>query len=223
MSDNNIYIYGYGGMATLFHHIAKKNGLSIAGFCIEDTFFNPQTIENLPLKRYSEIVAENKQQAIDLYIAVGPTKMNHVREKIYKMAKGDGINTPNFICQSTFELPPYSIGDGNIILNSGVIHSGATIGDNNFLSSSVTLGHGVTLGNGNFFAGGVIVAGEATIQERCFFGLGVTISDNITIADESFIGQGCAITKNTEQGSTYTPAAYKKQKFKSDRFCDLVF
>ncbi|MCG8670720.1 MAG: hypothetical protein MI867_15010 [Pseudomonadales bacterium] len=217
------YIYGVGGMASLFFNIAKKNGLDIDGFCIEDEYHDQDQFNQLPLVPFSALKSAAKQRDIDLYIAVGPIKMNQVRQRIYLEAKEAGFNLPNFICDSVFVVDPYTMGEGNIILNTGCIHSGVSIGNNNFLSSTVTLGHGVKLGDGNFFAGGVIVAGESKIEDRCFFGLGVTISDNLVIAQESFVGQGCAITKNTDAKATYTAPQAVKHKFDSTRFCEFIF
>ena len=223
MTINSTYVYGVGGMASLFYRIAEKNNVAIDGFCIEDEYVNGETFCGKPLVAFSQLKAELSDSDISLYIAVGPKKMNRIRERIFLEAKDAGFRLPNFICQSVYDVSPYSMGEGNIMLNSGCIHSDVVVGDNNFLSSTVTLGHGVHLGNGNFFAGGVIVAGETRIQNRCFFGLGVTVSDNLVIADDSFIGQGCVITKNTEAAATYLAAAAVKQKFTSQRFCDMVF
>lgn len=223
MASHKAYIYGIGGMASLFYYIALKNGVSIDGFCIEDEYLSGDLICDKPLTPFSQLKELAGKSEISLYIAVGPIRMNRIRERIFKEAKEAGFILPNFICDSVYQVPPFTLGEGNIMLNSGCIHSGVIMGDNNFLSSTVTLGHGVNMGDGNFFAGGVIVAGETRIQNRCFFGLGVTVSDNLIIEDESFIGQGCAITKSTEAAGTYTAPAAIKQKFTSSRFCDLVF
>lgn len=223
MQPKKVYVYGNGGMAKLFFHIATKNRLNVDGFCIEDRYKAGDEFCALPLISLTELFETYEATQLDIYIAIGPIKMNSVRERIYSELKERGVNTPNFICDSTFHVPPYTMGDGNIFLNQCCIHPGVSIGVNNFVSSTVTLGHGVSLGDSNFFAGGVIIAGETRVLDRCFFGLGVTVSDNLVIESDSFLGQGCVVTKSTEKNATYTAASAQKQKFSSQRFCDLVF
>lgn len=168
----------------------------LIGFTQEDNYCSKESLLGLPVIPLSELKG---REDIDILIAIGYTKMNNLREKIYTMLKQEGFSICTWISSKAIVYSD-SIGEGTIILPNVMIGPGCEIGKCNFFESSVSLSHDNKIGDFNFFSTNCVLGGGAEIKNHCFMGLNSTVKSDICINDYTLLGSGSNMLNNSERG-----------------------
>ena len=152
----------------------------------------------------------------ELFIAVGYTDMNKIREKLYYYCKEKGYTLANYISSRCSFLTQFPTGDNCFILEDNTIQPYVRIGNNVVLWSGNHIGHDVKIEDHNFISSHVVISGFVTVKRNCFIGVNATLRDAITIAPETLIAAGAIIMKDTEEKGVYLPARSTMFDKKSD-------
>lgn len=177
----------------------------IYGFTVESCYRHSDIYNDLPLVDFETLEEHFPPDEYGLYICMGYTHMNSVRERIFSQALAKGYEILNYIHPAAM-VETDDIGIGNIILPGAIIEPFCKIGDGNIFKSGAHLAHHSTVKNYNFFAVESSVAGKVSIDNNCFFGNNCTVRDGVHIADRTLVGAGCYISNDTQADGVYVPA-----------------
>ena len=188
----------------------------VAAFAVNKEYVKEDSFEGLPLTALEDIEKKYPVSEHELFIAVGYTDMNKIREKLYYYCKEKGYTLANYISSRCSFLTQFPTGDNCFILEDNTIQPYVRIGNNVVLWSGNHIGHDVKIEDHNFISSHVVISGFVTVKRNCFIGVNATLRDAITIAPETLIAAGAIIMKDTEEKGVYLPARSTMFDKKSD-------
>lgn len=188
----------------------------VAAFTVNKEYIKEKYFEGLPLVPLEEIEKTYPASIYELFVAVGYTDMNRIREKIYYQCKEKGYTLANYISSRCSFLTQFPTGDNCFILEDNTIQPYVKIGNNVVLWSGNHIGHDVIIEDHNFISSHVVISGFVTVKRNCFIGVNATLRDAITIAPETLIAAGAVIMKDTVEKGVYLPARSSMSDKKSD-------
>src|SRR5262245_29619765 len=80
--------------AFYLHHESKYK---VSAFTVERASLSTTTFANRPVVPFEELVTSHPPSDYDLFVAVGPQKMNRTRSEKYDAAKAMGYTLPTYI------------------------------------------------------------------------------------------------------------------------------
>ena len=215
--DKNLLIFGNSIMAeVVFSYFSKYSNYKKIIFCAEKKYIKKgnKFISNvLPI---DEALKLNKKFH-DVFIAIGYSKMNTVREKFVNFFLKKNFSVTNFIHPNN-NIFLKNLGVNNFIMENVSINPYTKIGNNNFFWSSVVIGHHNLIGSNNFFSGNVTVSGNSRIKNNCFFGVNSCTKDGVIIDDYSFIDAGEYVTNNLKKFFFYNKKVNPSGSVKTSDF-----
>lgn len=193
----NLIIFGDTSFAERLYQIIFLEGKDkVIAFTQEKEFLSKNTIRGLPVIPFENLVNYTKE-SFEIIIAVGYSKLNKLREKIFYLCKEKGFKVATYI---SLHAIVYSsdISLGCFISPGVIIGPGCSIGFGNFFECSVVLSHDNIIGNFNFFSTNTVLGGFSSILNYCFLGLHSTIKDNINISSSTLLGASTNVLKSIE-------------------------
>ncbi|WP_109851722.1 acetyltransferase [Aquimarina sp. AU58] len=201
----SIVIVGTGDYAEMaYQYLKRDNYNKVIAFSVEKKFKTVNKFCDLPVVDFEEITNFFPAQTHELLIAIGPNKVNTVRERLYLEAKDLGYDFVTYISPRANIWDLRMVGENSFIFDGCVIEPGAKIGVNTVLWSGTVVAHHSTIGDHCFLAPSVAVSGKITIKNNCFIGINATIRDHVTIEEHCIIGCGAVIKKNTIKNGVYS-------------------
>ena len=201
--DKNLLIFGNSLMAeVVFPYFSKYSNYNKIIFCAEKEYLKKINKFIFPVLSIDEALKLNKK-VYDVFIAIGYSKMNTVREKFVNFFFKKNFRIVNFIHPNS-NIFIKNLGINNFIMENVSINPYTKIGNNNFFWSSVVIGHHNLIGSNNFFSGNVTVSGNSKIRNNCFFGVNSCTKDGIEIDDYSFIEAGEYVANNLKKYFFYS-------------------
>ena len=197
----NIVVFGNGGIAELIDYYFKNDGMhDVVGFTVDEKFIKQDTFLDRPLVPFESIVESYPPSDNGIFIALGYSELNRIREQKYHAAKKLNYQMPSYVSSRSVISNNVSIGDNCLILENQTIQPFCVIGNNVTLWSGNHIGHHSTIGDHTFVASHVVVSGHCNIGKRCFLGVNATLRDSIVISDDAFIGMGSQVAKDVGSG-----------------------
>lgn len=202
-----VIIFGIGENAQLLKYylendIEYKGEYTVEAFTLDKEYVLENTFMGKPLVPFQQIEKIYDPEEYYIFIALGYTKMNNLRETKYLEAKSKGFKFFNYISSKAF-YSGNKIGENNLILESSVIQPFVEIGNNNVIMGGGLIGHHTKIYNNCFFAGESNLGGKCIIKNNCFIGLNASIRDNLILENKTLVGGGAWISNNTEEGGVY--------------------
>ena len=210
LSSGDILIYGLGSHAIICHYyLTQYMGLSVAGFCINSKYRSCETLYDLPVFDYEEILNNTHIHSCKVVLGVGYQRMNGLRTELYNQLDSMGITVQNVIGLDEKLFSHINIGSGLFVDHGSMIHPFVSLGNNVAIVTS-DIGHHSIIEDNSFISGATI-GGNVVIGQGVFIGMNAVVKDNVTIGNGTFIGMGSIIDHDTEVSSVYTaPKAIKR-------------
>lgn len=199
---SKIVIYGTGLIAEVAHfYFTKDSDHQIVAFTNSRDFINKTTFQGLPVVPFEEIGKNSlSPEDVLLFIAIGYTQHNKIREMRYLEAKAKGYTLATYLSSKATYFGT-SIGENCFILENNVIQPFVSIGNNVTLWSGNHIGHHSRIMDNCFISSHVVVSGACTIKQNCFLGVNCTLRDNLNIGARSIIGAGALVMSNCPDDS----------------------
>jgi sugar O-acyltransferase (sialic acid O-acetyltransferase NeuD family) len=210
-----VVIFGLGDNAELAkYYFDNDSDYKVVAFTVDKQYTTEKMFHKLPIIPFDKVEQYYSPDEVDLFIAVGYTNMNEVRELKYLDGKKRGYKFVNYISSKATILTD-KIGENNFILEDNTIQPYVEIGNNNVFWSGNHIGHHGRIGNNCFITSHVVISGRCIIEDNCFMGVNSTIRDHIKIRYKSLIGAGAWISEDTEEYGVYLSNIATKIKKKS--------
>lgn len=201
-----LVMYGTGLIAEVAgFYFERETEYSIAAFTNASEFITVDTFQGRPLVPFEDIENRYPPADHDIFIALGYTKTNQVRQARYLEAKHKGYTCATYISpKATYYGTP--VGDNCFILENNVIQPFTAIGDNVTLWSGNHIGHHSAIRSHCFISSHVVVSGNCVINENCFLGVNSTMRDNIELGKFTVVSSGAIVMESCEERSLVLPA-----------------
>ena len=187
----------------LYKYIDIDTRYKIIGFTVDDDYVTTQAPNNLPCIGLSNIKENFNPQDVKIIMAIGYTKLNTIREKIYLKLKSLGYTIETYVHPNATILTTYPIGEGSVIMAGSLIEPDAKVGSNCFLWGNTVIAHNAIVNDNCWIAAGAVISGMAKIGSNSFIGVNATISNKVEVGSFNIIGGSAFISKNTKNNAVY--------------------
>lgn len=196
-------IFGTASFAEIvYFYLTQDSAYEVVAFTVSANRMEHSQFLGKPIAPFEQLEQYYPPSDYELYIAIGYSDLNRVRERYYHAAKQKGYRLLSYI-SSHATVWTDQIGEHCFILEDNTIQPFTNIGNNIVCWSGNHIGHHSKIGDHCFFSSHVVVSGHCWIKENCFFGVNATLRDGITVERDNVIGAGALIMKNTEAGQVY--------------------
>ena len=213
-----VIIFGISDFAELvFYYLNNDPSYDVVCFTLDKDYIIEDTFQDLPIVDFQTIQNDYDPNEYKMFIALGYTKVNKIREMKYNAAKEKGYKLLTYISDKATTYDNVLVGDNCFIFEDNTLQPFSQIGNNTVLWSGNHLGHHSIIGNNCFITSHVVIAGRVCIGDNTFIGINSTIRDNIKIGRENVIGAGSLILNDTTEHAVYSPKETEKSRVPSNR------
>jgi len=219
---NKIIIFGNEEFAEVAHfYFTKDSTYDVVAFTANERFIKNQELFGLPVIPFEKIEEKYPPSEFSMFVAIGYSKVNKVRAKVFDDAKSKGYNLVSYVSSKATKWEEVKMGENCFILEDVTIQPFVSFGDDVIVWSGNHIGHHTKIGNHCFITSHVVISGNVRIEDYCFLGVNSTIRDGIKIAKSCIIGAGAVILKDTKEKEVYTTKGTQLLPIKSDQLRNL--
>jgi sugar O-acyltransferase (sialic acid O-acetyltransferase NeuD family) len=186
-------------------YFEKDSKYEVCAFAVNEAYIQEKIWLGLPVVAFEMMEKYYPPSKFDAFVAIGYSKMNKIREKMYHETKNKGYFLPNYISSRCSFLSEEELGDNNLILEDNTIQPFVRIGNDNVFWSGNHIGHDTIILDHNFISSHVVVSGYCTIKNNCFIGVNATLHNEVVLEMESLVAAGAIIARKTIERGVYLP------------------
>ena len=206
MGTGKLVIFGTEAIARLANfYFSKQSDYQVCAFTVDRAYLRADIFCGLPVVALEDVARRFPPSDYSMFIAVGYTKMNKIRETKYHAAKELGYALASFVSPQCSFLTDIPIGDNCLIMEDNTIQPFVRIGNDVIMWSGNHVGHDAVIEDHCFLTSHVVVSGFTKVGHNSFLGVNATLRDAITIAPETLVGAGAIIMKDTVEKGVYLP------------------
>jgi sugar O-acyltransferase (sialic acid O-acetyltransferase NeuD family) len=198
-------------------YFLEDSNYEVIALTADRAFIKEESVDGLPVVPFDEIAVRFPPSAADLFVAIGYSRLNQLRQQKYEEAKAMGYRLATYISSRATVLNRGNIGENCFILEDNTIQPFVSIGSNVVLWSGNHVGHHAVIRDHCFISSHVVISGRVTIGERCFIGVNSTLRDNISVGSDCLLGAGTVLLSDAEPGGVYNPQPTARSKVPSNR------
>jgi sugar O-acyltransferase (sialic acid O-acetyltransferase NeuD family) len=212
-------IFGTGTFAEVVSFLLERDSpYEIAAYTKSDLKTEHEIFLGKPVISFHSIESLYPPSEYEMFIAIGCSKMNRVREEFFTLAKQKGYKLLSYISTKATFWDDLKTRENVFIFEDNNIQPYVSIGDGTILWSGNHIGHHSKIGSFCFITSHVVISGHCEIGDRAFIGVNATIVDGIKLDSDNLIGAGALIQSNTLEKEVYITEKAKKLSCSSERF-----
>lgn len=200
-------IFGNSDFAKLLKYYVETDLHRIVDcITVDEEFVTDKEAWGVPVIPFNEFVnGVGDPTVYDVMLGVGYSKMNRVREQVYKKIKKYGYDIPSYV-HSSVKIPPnVVIGEGNIIFENVTIQAFSEMGVANLIWYNSSIAHDCIIGNFNTICGNSSLSGYVYVKNNCFLGNNCTVKNHIVVGNYTLLGAGAYLNRNTDVNEVIVP------------------
>ena len=202
----NLIIFGANDFGRLLkYYIDNDDERSIVGFTMNELYITDKEFCGLPVIPFETVENIYAPKEFEILLAIGNSKMNDVRKKIFFECKEKGYDIATYI-HSSCSMNSRDLGEGNILLENCLIYPFAKIGNGNLLWDHVLISHDCLVGDFNTFSSYADLCGYVTIGNNGYYGKHCIINDYSIMADYTLVGAAAYAKTDTSPYDVVVPA-----------------
>lgn len=200
----DVVIFGTGSFAQVASvYLSLDSDYRVAAFTVHSEYIREASLRGLPVKSFETICQSHPPQDYAMFVAIGFSRRNRARSRIYALAKEKGYEMISYVSSKALIWDEVPVGDNCFIFENNVIQPFVSIGNNTVIWGGSHIGHHSVIGNHCFIAPHAVISGNCTIEDGCFIGVNATVRDGIRVTRNSLIGAGSLILHDTIEGGIY--------------------
>ena len=189
-------------MAKVVHfYFNRDSNYEIAGFTVDKRFNNQGAMCGLDVFDFESLEETHPPSDHELFIAIGPSKMNAVREQKFHEAKAKGYRLASYISPHAICASP--VGENSFVSDMAVITPFSNIGDNNFFYEGVVVSNDASIGNNCYFSPQSYVGTFCRVMDNAILGTGSILKSSVTVARKTLVGASAYISRDTKENGVY--------------------
>lgn len=206
-----LVIYGVGAQAELaYAYFEKDSEYKVVAFTIEQSYWKEGQLFGLPILPFESVEQHMAPDKADMFVAIGPIKLNTVLEEVCRKAKAKGYQLASYCASAIREYFEPAYGENCFFDHATQMHPFVKIG-NGVTLGGCAIAHHVEIGDYCFMSIARI-GGRVVVEDHVFIGMGAVIKEGVRIGKGSIIGMGCYITKDVDPYSVYSVAGTKARE-----------
>jgi sugar O-acyltransferase (sialic acid O-acetyltransferase NeuD family) len=214
----DIVIFGVSRFAELVHFYLTSSGLfTVRAFVVDRDYLDRQSFCGLPVVAFDEAPGLYPPGRFAMFIAIGYSKLNRLRESKYQEARRKGYALASYVHATSSRPANVRIGDNVLILEQNILQPFAEIGNNVIAWSNNLIGHHSRIGDHSFLTSNTLIGGETELGQRCFLGVGANIGPKLSIGNDCIIGAGCLVMSDAAAGGVYSAQESRRRAVPSHR------
>ena len=218
MEKIKVIIFGTGEISQIAHHYLQEDErYEVFGFTMDNEFIEEKKFKNLSIIPFHLIEQKFPPDKFKLFIPIGYSQVNKLREKKYIEAKDKGYDFISYIHPKANISSNANIGKNCFIFEDNTIQPYVTIEDNCILWSGNHIGHHSKIRANCFITSHVVISGGCEIGENTFIGVNATLRNHIKIGKSNVIGASALILNDTEDNKVFMETGTEASKVPSDR------
>jgi sugar O-acyltransferase (sialic acid O-acetyltransferase NeuD family) len=199
-----VVIVGDGETAELaYEYFTHDSPHEVVAFSVERAYRKKDEMFGLPVVAFEELERRFPPGEFAAFVAVSYTKLNRVRERLFKETRRRGYRCLSYVSSRAFVWHNVEIGENCFIFENNVVQYAVRVADNVVMWSGNHIGHQTVIKENAFISSHVVVSGYCEVGENCFLGVNSSVANNIKIARDCLIGMGAVIHKDTEERKVY--------------------
>lgn len=197
-----LVIFGTSEMAKIAHFFFSQSAnYEVAGFTVDSSYRDVDTFCGLEVFDFDRIAETHPPSDYQLFIAIGPTRMNMLREEKFLEAKNRGYKLASFVSDKAACYS--SVGENCFVADFANIQPFVVLGENTFVWEFALVANDASLGPHSYLAPRVSVSSFASVEKNCVLGTGSIIKTHARVAEFSLVGAGCYIASATVPSGVY--------------------
>lgn len=189
----------------LKYYISIDDERKVVAFTVNKEYIKKEQFCDLPVVPFEQIESVYPPERYEIMLAIGNSKMNDVRKKMYYECKKKGYTIASYI-HSSCSIHTQDIGEGNILLENCLLYPYSKLGNGNLLWDHVLISHDCIVGDFNTFSSYADLCGYVKIGNNGYFGKHCILNDFMIINDYTLIGAGAYAKKDTNMYDVVVPA-----------------
>jgi sugar O-acyltransferase (sialic acid O-acetyltransferase NeuD family) len=199
-----VVIVGDGETAELaYEYFTHDSPHEVVAFAVEHAYRKKDEMFGLPVIAFEEIAELYPPDAHAAFVAISYTKLNRVRERLFRETKKRGYRCLSYVSSRAFVWHNVEIGENCFIFENNVVQYAVRVGHNVVMWSGNHIGHQTVIEENVFISSHVVVSGYCEVGANSFLGVNSSVANNVRIARDCLIGMGAVIHKNTDERKVY--------------------
>lgn len=197
-----LVIFGNGIMAKIAHfYFCRDSQYEVVAFTVDKIYNSIDKFCTLQVVNFEEVESIYPPEHYEMFIAIGPSKMNSIRELKFIEAKKKGYVlatyiSPHAICDS-------KVGENTFVCDMAIINPFVIVGHNILIWEYVRLGNDCIVGDHCYFSPRASISTLAEIEDNVILGTGSVVKTGVKVAKKSLVGATCYISSNTKENGVY--------------------
>jgi sugar O-acyltransferase (sialic acid O-acetyltransferase NeuD family) len=213
-----LYIFGIRNFAEMAHYLfTTDSAYDVAGFTVDGGYIEGDSFLGLPVVPYEELRGNPDRESLDVFVAVGVSKLNALRAGKVAQLQADGFRIASFLSSNARVPPDLVMHPNTMIMDQVNIHPKVRVGANTIIWSNSRIAINVQIGSHVWITSAVI--GDATtIGDYTFIGINATVAPFIHVGTHNLIGAAAVILGDTRDYEVYKGPRSTPSKVSSLRF-----
>lgn len=200
---------------TVCDYFTTHSEYDVVAFTVDEKYIQGNSYYNHQLVAFENIETVYSPNEYDLFVAVGSSRLNSVRENVFNRAKEKGYNLPSFVHPLAYVAPHATIGENCLLMEFAQVMTRSKVGNGVIIWYSVLVNHDNTINDFAYIVGNT--AGFTEIGKRTFLGIGGYVGDHIKVGDDNFIAMGSIVRKSTLNNSFLSGNPANEKKLDKER------
>lgn len=197
-----LIIFGNTEVARLAsYYFDRDSEYEIECFAVDREFLKEEELCGYPVVEFETVQDAFPPGEYDMFVAVGPNKMNAIREEKIREAIEKGYElasyqSPSAICHSDY-------GYNTLIADYAVINPFTKIGNGNCFWEFTLVANDSEVGDFCYFSPRSVLASYSKVENNAVLGSGSIVKSRVRIGYKTLLGAGCFLSKDSEDYAVY--------------------
>ena len=197
-----LVIFGNTVVAELAHYYFTRDGdYEVIAFTVDRSYVNNEQFNGIPLMAFEDLEEKYDKNSFELFLAIGPNKMNSIRERKFIEAKSKGYSFASYISKNA--IVHSELGENCLVADGVIINPFSTIGSNNFFWEQALICNYAEIKDHCYFSPKITVSSYCMIENNAVIGTNSVVKARVKVAHKSLVGASSYISKNTKKDGVY--------------------
>jgi sugar O-acyltransferase (sialic acid O-acetyltransferase NeuD family) len=188
----------------------RRQGRTVSAFVADEGYIHAPVLDGVPVFPIEQIETRLAPDDHEAFVAIGPSRMNRVREEKCAQMERLGYPLTHYVSESAILWDGLEPKANTRIGERSLCQPFVQLGRNVSVASACVIGHDTIVGDHVFIASGVIIGGNVTIGDHAFIGTGSVIRSKVHVGPRCVIGAGVTLLESTAPDSVYANMSARK-------------
>lgn len=198
----SLIIFGNSSMAKIAHYyFSRDSDYQVVAFAVDSPYNNQGRMCGLEVFDFERLEETHPPSDHHLFVAIGPSRMNALREQKYLEAKGKGYRLPSYV--SPRAVCASALGENSFVADMAVINPFVTIGHDNYFYEGAICSNDSIIGDHCYFSPRSYVGTFCQVRDNSILGAGSVLKSGVIVARQTLVGASAYISTHTEEKGVY--------------------